>query len=147
MPTETVIANGEDLHDVEVKPLTIICHHGGLRIEPTGTRRVVGPLETVEAAEKIEAEEYAQRLATGGYHAAFKLVFEQGETPDAVLPENIRDLRAAPLSVKHIVGMLILLQDCARDGVQSYIRYPESYLHPKQQCGLADLFIRLGIVG
>jgi hypothetical protein len=50
----------------------------------------------------------------------------------------------ASLAPKHVAGLIMLMAKAIGEGKQPFVRLAESYLHPKHQVRLADLFIAIG---
>ncbi len=131
--------NGES-HEVETSPLTLLCHGGTLRIDVPG-RFEINPTLTLRHAQTITDARLAI-LREARFDHLFRMVFT-----DIDPPASAADIRREGDGVRHVVGMISLLLECVGNGVQPFLRLPESFLHPKAQAGLADLLIDLLVPG
>ena len=134
----TVTINGEP-HEVEAKPLTLLFHNGPESVEVSDSV-TVDPIATVRYADNLSNSEYAALASDPTFRRLFALVWG-----DVLPPATRRLLRASNLGIRHTVGMICIIAS-ARFHVphrRIFLRLPESYLHPKQQVGLADLLIVL----
>ena len=133
MATEKIIADGTE-HDIEVKPLTLLMHADEMRIQ-VPDRVEITSMDTIARADKLTSEEWESLRAAPAFCKLFKMVFTDMELPVALTGEGY--------GVRHVIGMLVLIAECGAAGKQPFIQYPEAYLHPKYQLGLADLFVYL----
>lgn len=132
MSRETILVDGAS-HEIEVQPLTVICHTGELNVEVPG-RFEISPDTTIATAKKLTVEQWAQWRAKPQFEKAWSLVW--GTVP---LPE---DLSKCNMGMLHTVGLIILMVQCLwMPNAKPFIKLPETYLHPRQQTGLADLMI------
>jgi hypothetical protein len=97
----------------------------------------MGPQETVQAFDALSP---AQRTALGE-QPLFAHLWKRVFTDRAPAAGTF-----STLGERHVAGLILLLGRAACSGKQPFIRLPESYLHPAQQAGLADLFVLLGRV-
>lgn len=132
---ETIMANGE-AHGVETRPLTLIFHHGMMAISAP-ERVEINPTTTLQAAKEINETEYAA-LVADGLEYFFRRVF-----PGETLPGSSYALKDSILGVQHVIGMLILIREAVRFGRKPFIKFPETYLHPRHQANLADLLAEI----
>lgn len=128
---EVIVADGTP-HEVEVKPLTLVCHPGEVKVDVPG-RVEINPEATVACARSLSEEEWVGLSGMPDFLDLWKLVW--GDFP---FPAG----GTANLGHLHTVGLILLLAECILERKQPFIRLPETYLHPKQQAGLADLFVR-----
>ena len=129
----TININGET-HEVETKPITFICHDGTSKISISDNDVLeIGPEQTVQCADLLSQEAWDAIRIMHPLPECWKLIF--GDTPIPMV------LKGEGLGYRHVVGLIILVVKVMSLGKQPFIRLPESYLHPKAQCGLADFFI------
>jgi|SRR5581483_222237 len=134
MPNTLRIKANETEHEVETKPITVICHSGDVNLKPLSEDVLeITPTETVATADNLSEPEWALLKTIPVFQKAWNCVF-----PDIQPPAT---LKGEGLGYRHIVGMIIMLAKAATMNKRPYVRFPETYLHPKAQCGLADLFI------
>lgn len=128
------------LSDVpEFAPLTILCHHDGVEIENDMPGVMdVSPTETVAFADSLSYEDWVALKGDDVFCSLFSLVF----TKD-IDPRQIDNLPKCGMGVRHIVGMICLIASAIKQKKRPLVRLPESYLHPRSQLGLADLFVAL----
>jgi len=118
------------------KPLTVICHPGGhaFDLDPDATLLEVTPETTLrEAARLVESGEWELFRAFTFVGVAFSRVFTDFPMPV--------DLAKASVDMRHVIGMIRLMVRAAEEQKRPFIRLPETYLHPRHQTGLADLFM------
>jgi hypothetical protein len=130
---ETIIADGTP-HDVEVRPITLICHHGNVALQVPG-RVEIGPEQTLARTGQMTQPEWDQWRKLPPFAHGFKTVFNDQELPER--------LPSADMGVRHIVGLLVLLIETVVAGGKPFLRLPESFLHPRYQLNLADLLVQL----
>jgi hypothetical protein len=129
---ETITANGE-AHEIETRRLTLLCHQGDVRID-VPSRFEITPQITVEQAEMMN-DRHLELLREAGGEQMFRMMFG-----DAVaFPASAADLKREGMGIKHAIGLLALAMLCIGAGVPAFLRYPESYLHPRAQLDLADV--------
>lgn len=133
----TIKVNNETCHDIETKPLTMLFHGPGVhKLEPLDEDIVqIGPEETILCAMELSQDDWDSVRITPVFGRLWKCVF-----PDDLPPEKIKN---EGMGFKHVIGLIILLVKTINSGKRPYVRFPESYLHPRAQVGLADLFLVL----
>lgn len=130
----------KDEHTLETKPLTVICHRDEMKITPLDEDVVlIDPTETVKVADALSDSDWTQLRILPQFVELWKLVFTKDD-----LPANLKN---EGLGYRHVVGLILLLCETVVANKRPYVRFPESYLHPSAQLGLADLFIRLSTGG
>lgn len=117
--------------EIELKPITLLCHDGKVHLEPDG-QVLIGPEETIARAAEITQAEWEEIREMPAIIKLFGMVFKDMKMPAVLEREG--------LGVRHIIGMICMLFEL-EEGQTPFIRYPESFLHPSAQSGLADLFI------
>ena len=130
MATEKIIAGGTE-HDIEVKPLTLLMHADEMRIEVPG-RVEISAETTLARADKLTQEDWNSIRNVPEFLKMFKMVMVDYDPPSTLKGEG--------MGVRHVVGMLVLIVETVAAGKLPFLQYPESFLHPKYQTGLADLF-------
>jgi hypothetical protein len=125
---ETILADGQSV-EVEVKPLTLVCHSGEVDVQ-IPSRVEINPEGTVARAKALTAEEWVGLRAAPKFLTLWKCVWGDTQPPEKLIGN---------LAFLHTVGLIVLIVETAHSGRQPFIRLPETYLHPKQQVGLADL--------
>jgi hypothetical protein len=123
---ERVQLDTGETHEIEVKRITLICHHDQTGdVEPLD-RLVLDPEATLY---------HADRLSPGGRHtktdALIARVFKQQLPP------------VTSLAYRHVLGLVDLSLKLLDMNVPIAWRYPETYLHPAAQVELADILIEL----
>lgn len=111
--------------DVGDRPMTVICHQGDMRIKPTD-QIPINPEITVYHGQRVVKIDPVGR-AWAEYILGYEL--------ENLAPSD-RDLSEA-----HVIGLcdlpIKLMQKC-RKPLSFFIKEPETYLHPSQQCRIAD---------
>jgi len=131
--TATIVACGTE-HTIELKRLNILCHDGSVDdIDVKGAERIT-PTLTVAMARQVfgDAKETYRHWFIRNEHL-LRMVFGK----DWQFKDSISDERDP---VQHVVGLVLCTQLAIKCGRLPHIYLPETYLHPRQQCGLADLF-------
>ena len=119
------------------KPINLLFHDGTVNIKNDRPDVYeITPSMTVAVAEKLADDDWARLRRHPRFLRDYTLVF-----PDTAPPEG--SLKDAVAAVQHIVGLLLLTQAAVAAGKTPFWRWPEAYLHPKQQLGLGDLLIAL----
>jgi len=128
---ETIILGGQ-LHEIEVRPITLICKSPTIPFDvQTPERVMIDSFRTVAyTKEVLRLHPRTEKL--------FKLVFPN--YPKEVTPDNIR---AEGTGMQHVLGLIDLSLRYLDEGIKFGWRYPESYLHPAAQAPLADVLIAL----
>jgi hypothetical protein len=117
------------------KPITLFFHDGTVMLNCTDEDAVeITPEETVRTTNSLGAGEWAELQAHFTFRHWFKKIYGIG------MPESNK---VAPLAAKHVAGLILLTLKAIRHGKKPLLRFPETYLHPKQQVELADFIIEL----
>jgi len=128
---ETIILGGQ-AHEIEVRPITLICKAANVPFDvQTPGRIMIDTFMTVKHTQEV------QRLHPRT-EKLFKIVF-----PDyglAVTPDNIR---REGTGMQHVLGLVDLSLRYLDEGTKFGWRYPEAHLHPAAQAPLADVLIAL----
>lgn len=132
MTTETILVDGKPL-DIEVKPLTLLVHQGTLNVSVLG-RLEINPELTVSTARALNEAEWNTFRDFEPFTKMYAMVWGVDPMPA---------FGTANLGQLHTVGLIALLRSCLLSKVLPFIKLPETYLHPAQQTGLADLFIAI----
>lgn len=139
MPDSLKIRIGKDEHTLETKPITLIAHRGE-NITPLDEDVIlIDPTETVKKADALSDSDWTQLRILPQFVEMWKLVFTKDDPP--------ANLKGEGLGYRHVVGLILLLCEAVVANKRPYVRFPESYLHPSAQLGLADLFIRFSTGG
>ena len=141
MTTEKIIVNDTCEHSVEVKRLTLLCHRDDMRITVAGRVRI-DPEATVARARSLTPEDWRELGECAPVTGLYNTVFTDGSGRNSSLPWPL-NTGLASLAQLHVVGMLLLIAECLQDGKQPLLVLPETYLHPAQQTGIAQMLIRI----
>lgn len=117
----TVLVDGEPVEVDLARPLSVMIHDGELNIEVPG-HISVDPEATLHLANTLERWDEVRNQPN------FLLIWRS--LWDDVPPPQ--DLKKASLALRHSVGLILLLVGCKVDKLSPHIKYPETYLHPKQ---------------
>jgi hypothetical protein len=130
--------NDEEPQQVALSDLTLLIHgDGNLKIQILDPDvQEITPETTVAQARELTPDDWADIRMKPEFRKMFKFVWPALDTPPMFL-------EGMSLSMLHTVGLLCLLAHCAVNEKIPLIRFPETYLHPRNQAGLADLFIYL----
>lgn len=118
------------------KRLNLVFHKGDVAINNDRPDTIeITPAQTLEVARGIDGNAWVWLKEQPSFMRLLRMVF----------PEDQFDLPPIPLQqhgtgMQHVVGLIVLLRHAQKQGKTPFVRYPESYLHPSQQVGLADLF-------
>jgi hypothetical protein len=127
-------------HEVETKPVTLIAHNGTMNIKPLDADILeISPETTVKRADELSPLEWDELKAYPQFMELWSLVYTDTPPPQF--------LNTAMLGMRHVVGLILLFKQAIYENKRPFVRLPESYLHPRQQSGLADLFIRISGAG
>jgi hypothetical protein len=129
-----IILVGEDKHGIEVKPVTLIYKAPDLHQRLSYPGRVELDTEaTMFHMGKVKVfHEHTPRMVAH--------VFEKKEV-EQITPDWCRH---AGSGVMHCAGLIDLSLKLAEKWVPVAWIHPESFLHPRAQCQLADIVIELG---
>lgn len=131
MTTEKFFISGAkqppEIHELEVKPITLIVKDGDMNgeVEPVSDRIVITADMTVHHAQLCK-QWHTDTQAWVNYLK-----------PEASV--------ATDTAARHLQGLVDLSLKFRDMGKQFMWRYPETYLHPKVQCQLADFMIFLAL--
>lgn len=129
-------ADGQDIEVGTGVNLTVLCHPGEMNLESADERLdEITPERTVAFAKTLTEGDWKHLTSGDIMKTLFGCVW--GEFP---LPATIEDLHKSNIAVRHTVGLIILCVEAVFNGRVPFVRLPETYLHPKQQAGLGDLF-------
>lgn len=56
---------------------------------------------------------------------------------------TFEELKSSDIAMHHLAGMIEMSLAFSKEGQKFVLRYPETYLHPRLQCNLADFIICL----
>ena len=128
-----IIAVGNDVHEIEVRPITLICKSAHV--------------PDVEYAERVKLDLEAclyhiDRVQTFHPQTAelIRMVFKGYEGP--ITPEVCRQ---NGLGWRHVAGRIDMSLKFIQMGIKFAWVYPEAGLHPSAQCELGDVIIRLAL--
>ena len=127
---------GEDQIEIETKPVTIVApsqEMANQRMEMVDEDIVtITPELTLKAAASVSQAEWAELIGVPQFVDMLKLV-TKSDPPEM--------LASAGLGFKHLVGLVLLTIEAINDEKRPHWAYPETYLHPAWQVGLADLVV------
>jgi hypothetical protein len=161
MPTETIEIAGQE-HQIEVKPITIICQNGDMRIK---YKRL--ELTDIDTLYHIENVKLLHPKALEFYHIVFpefltgftqeemvQFSFQQTEHGNGIkityFQNQHKELGWRELSLhdwvqtegsgsRHVLGLVDMTLKLIDMNVPVVWIHPESHLHPSAQANLADL--------
>ena len=129
--------NDEPPKEVALADLTLLFHGEGVLsikiLDPDVVE--ITPETTVAQARELTHDDWAAIRMSPVFRRMFKFIWPALDAPPMFLD-------GMSLSMLHTVGLLCLLAHCT-EGKIPLIRFPETYLHPRNQSGLADLFLYL----
>lgn len=134
-------------HEVETKPLTVICHDGSMKIEvPELDKFAITPETTVMRMKTMTQEEWSELWSHPIPLHFFHKVYKE---KNIILPKEIKMLHDDyDAGIIHVCGLITLLMESITTNHKDiFIRKPEANLHPSLQAGLADIFIAFGNIG
>jgi len=128
---ETIILGGQ-AHEIEVRPITLICKAPNVPFDvQTPGRVMIDTFMTVKhTQEVIRLHPRTEKL--------FRLVFP--DYRQDVTPDNIR---REGTGMQHVLGLVDLSLRYLDENIRFGWRYPEAHLHPAAQAPLADVLIAL----
>jgi len=131
MTTERIMLGGEE-QTIQVQPITLIVKAPNTPFDVQTPERLMidARLTLAHTAEVITLHPKTEGL--------FRLVFPKYDR--AVTPDEIR---REGVGMRHVLGLIDLSLQCIDDERKCGWRYPESFLHPAAQVGLADVLIAL----
>lgn len=116
---------GQSIHEVEVRPITIIVKSSELAGE-------IHSLERVEITPEISV-----------YHGERVKILHPKTLKLAKLVLNKEQLEQPSPMRSHVIGLIDLTLKFQSLGAGVMWKHPETYLHPKAQLSLADVLIAL----
>lgn len=131
--TITVVAN-DTPHTVDARPINLLCHDGSVNVSVPDAVEI-NPAATVALVERAGQSGWTGLWLSARFMELWRLVWADVEMPER--------LDKATIGMRHVAGMIVMLVGAQSAGKRAFLRLPETYLHPKQQCGLADLLIKL----
>jgi hypothetical protein len=134
---ETIIIDNKDVHQVEIKPITVLCPSAEMAGHKIAypNRMPIGTEDTTYHASKV------QKL-----HCEFEAVWrffmskisQPKEIDYQITADNIRTMGSGALHLMGLIDLSLKLQD---QKIPMVWVYPETFLHPGWQVALADLGI------
>ncbi len=135
MTSERILLDGEEW-TIQVRPITLIVKSPNMPFDVQAPERLmIDARMTLAHAAKV----VTLRPKTEGL---FRLVFPKYER--AVTPDEIR---REGVGMRHVLGLIDLSLGCVAAGRKCGWRYPESFLDPAAQLGLADVVVALAGCG
>lgn len=120
----------------QTAPLCLVFHNGNVNmVNDREDTMEISPTQTLAVAQIMSRDNLWESF-TGNetFMHLFRMVFPE---------EHIVPDRHASTATHHVAGMLVLLSAAQNAGLRPFLRFPESYLHPKAQLRLADMLIWL----
>jgi hypothetical protein len=115
--------------------IAVLCHDGETEIVNDRPDVVeITPEHTLAYAAGVNGPMLGLLVGNAAFMRMFRCVFRD-------YPLGERPLGEEPIAVRHVVGLICLVAHTVGSGATPFVRLPETYLHPKQQLGLADLFL------
>jgi hypothetical protein len=137
MNTVHVLIDGQP-HDVELSRINLMYHDGNRKIEIRDPNVLeITPERTLGFARSVLRNEWDDLVAFDEAQRLYQLVWHNP------IPATFEECNTAQL---HVIGLIVLMTGAIVMGKTPFLRQPESYLHPAQQLGLADLLIELSKV-
>jgi len=120
----------------QTTPLCLLYHNGTVNmVNDREDTMEISPVQTLAVAQIMDRDNLWESFrANESFMHLFRFVFPE----ERIIPE-----RKASTGVRHVSGMIVLLAAARRERLRAFLRFPESYLHPKAQLGLADMMISL----
>lgn len=155
MPTETVEINGQ-LHEIEVRPITLVCQQGDMRIKYK--RMEISDQETFYHVDRVKL---LHPKTLEFYHIVFpeflKDVIQTAEPDNVPSTKTVtwfnyqrptahhhkfyEWIQSEGSGSRHVFGLIDLTLKLTDAGVPIVWIHPESHLHPSAQLNLADLLL------
>lgn len=129
----TILVDGK-VTEIETRRITLLAHKGDVHLMPDGQVEI-GPEQTLGRADLVSDEEWIRLMGDPTFRELMELVLGD------IFPLVPR-LKDCGMGVRHITGMILMFLEL-QPGQTPFVRYPESFLHPRSQTMLADFFIRL----
>jgi len=120
--------------------LQMLFHKGNINfVNDDPNVETIDPETTVAMARKLDRKAWAWLKSNKEFMGLFRLVFPE-DLFQFFEDDSVEELG---LGMQHVIGLILLIRNAQRTGKKPFIRFPESYLHPAQQLGLGDLFIKI----
>lgn len=131
------IKYGNSQHEIEAKPITILCHTGHNDAEVVGENvERITPFDTLEFTNSLSEQDWQNLKDEPRFMQLVKLVATDFEPNDIHITKHGN-------GIKHVVGLVYLSLMARHKGKMVHWQYPETHLHPRWQTGLSDLAIFL----
>jgi hypothetical protein len=119
------------------KPLTLMFHDGSLNIRPyDGDVAMIDPAFTLWTADQVVKNgEWEQARDNPSFVRLWRLVWGDIDPP--------MKLELSNEGMRHTAGLILGCIGALLNHRRVFIKLPETYLHPKQQGGLADMLLAL----
>lgn len=128
-----VLIDGEP-HKIDLRRLNLLFHDGNANIMITDPRVIeINPIQTVGITRAMPDDMYEYLRQSAEANRLFAMVMKV----------NIPERDKANQAHMHVLGLIVMMVGAIKDGLVPFLRLPESYLHPGQQTGLADLLLEL----
>jgi hypothetical protein len=132
----TVLVDGQP-QEIEAKPLTVLCHQGGIGLE-VPSHVEISAVETLKRFDQLSPEDWDFIRTQPEIRWLVNKVF-QNTNP---LNHPLHTWKIAR-DVQHVIGMMLLLLETMAAGKQPFLRCPETYLHPRSQLELTSILVGL----
>ncbi|WEU67360.1 hypothetical protein [Xanthomonas phage JGB6] len=117
-------------------PLSIICHTDDIEVENDDPNtEVITATHTLAMADKFTARTWELAQQDEDFKYRLGLVFPHID----IVQDERKTLGEYPVAIRHIVGLIICTNKAINTGKRPWWKYPETYLHPRSQTGLAEL--------
>jgi hypothetical protein len=131
MTSERILLDGEE-QTIRVRPITLIVKSPNTPFDVQAPERLMidARMTLAHAAQVVTLHPKTEGL--------FRTVFpkyDRDVTPDEIRREGV--------GMRHVLGLIDLTLACVVEGRKCGWRYPESFLDPAAQLGLADVLVAL----
>jgi hypothetical protein len=135
MTSERILLDGEE-QTIQVRPITLIVKSSNTPFDVQAPERLMidARMTLAHAAQVVTLHPKTEGL--------FRIVFPKYDR--AVTPDEIR---REGVGMRHVLGLIDLSLRCVEAGRKCGWHYPESFLDPAAQPGLADVLIALAGCG
>tara|TARA_Y100000034_G_scaffold130495_1_gene189096 strand:+ start:3218 stop:3643 length:426 start_codon:yes stop_codon:yes gene_type:complete len=130
--TKEIIGIGDDVHEIEVRPLTLLFKSPNLTQDVEYAERI--PLDYEVCTYHMDRVQKFHALTP----ILVKMVFVDYDKE--ITPGNCRD---EGRGFQHIAGLMDMTLKFMDKGVPIAWVHPESHIHPKHQCQLGDVAVCL----
>ena len=124
----------------QTAPIALLFHNGSINFVNDRFPHImeISPTQTLAMADIMTRDGLWESFRLNpSFMRLFRFVF----------PAPAHPCEGASTGVRHVAGMIVLFAAAQTHGLKPFVRFPESYLHPKAQLGLADMFIALSVRG